>query len=299
MFIVAFFILINYASAFTLNFPFLDNILNSEPVGNEKLDAQKLGYFNPYVNKYESVLLEPDNLVVLRGEINHQSANKVVQNLLNVKNETMYLYIHTNGGSVIAGNNIVQTIDALSMSGKHIICIADVAISMGFVIFQSCPVRYIRPQSVLMQHQISIGIDGSLQNIMTHLDFIKDMEYEITVRQADRLGLTKQEFDKKILSDWWIYGPSILKHNAADKIVHVLCNFDPIEHTYEETTSMLFFEFTETYSKCPLINTPLSGKIESENGPLPQGVPGAIPIPIPTSTPAPTSNIQQLYNITH
>src|SRR5580704_18826201 len=76
-------------------------------------------------SKYPTLKLHHTNLVILKGQINSQSADKVIENLLKVFDTDIYLYIVSNGGSVIDGNNIIQTIDTLSASGKNIICIAD------------------------------------------------------------------------------------------------------------------------------------------------------------------------------
>ena len=51
--------------------------------------------------------------------------------------------------------------------------------------------------------------------------------------QAKRLGLTVDEFRKKTVSDWWLYGQSIIKNNAADEGT-------PVFFRYSIPTSNIF-----------------------------------------------------------
>ena len=98
--------------------------------------------------------LTSSNIIIIKGEINDNLASKFVHELNKKENkQDIYIYLDTNGGSVDAGNKIVEEIIRYKLN-----CIASKAISMGFVIFQSCNKRYITDYTTLMQHQISYGI---------------------------------------------------------------------------------------------------------------------------------------------
>lgn len=205
---------------------------------------------------YPLINLTADNLVVLRGVIDMESVSKTIEQLHSVGTDSVYLYLNSHGGSVVDGYHLVQTIDALHKSGKTVTCIADTAISMAFVIFQSCPVRYVRPSSILMQHQMSFGIRGSIEQVKNFVSFVDGMEEEINIRQALRIGMPVTEFKDKIMNDWWVYGYQTIENNLADEMVFMLCSKDLMEQTTVTTINTWWGPITLHYSGCPLLNYP-------------------------------------------
>ena len=98
----------------------------------------------------KEIELNVDNSLFIRGEIDEKMATEFVFDVNKRKSKkNMYVFLDTNGGSVDAGNQIIYEIQKYNLS-----CIAHKAISMGFVILQSCNDRYITPFGTLMQHQI-------------------------------------------------------------------------------------------------------------------------------------------------
>ncbi len=198
------------------------------------------------------------NLITLRGEIDEQTSNEIIHKINKFNHNTMYFYISSPGGSVIDGIHIIDQLKTLYFRDIRLICIADFAASMAFTIFQSCPTRYIRSSSILMQHQMSLGTKGNLYNMNNYLDFINSMDTELDKIQADRLGLAIDTFKTRITTDWWIFGSQIINNNAADLIVNVLCNPNIIDQNETIKKSMLFFDIELTYSLCPLIREPIT-----------------------------------------
>jgi len=202
------------------------------------------------------IKLTEKNFVVIRGPIDGSNSAKVVNELLSKQRESeLYIYLITNGGSVISGMEIVRTLKSLSENKVSIKCIADTALSMGFVIFQYCPVRYVTLTSVLMQHQLSLGVRGPLYQINNYLDFIQSVEDEVDRHQANRIGLAVPEFRSKIAHDWWLFGENIVKNKVADGMINVICDFEPSLIT--ETVQTIFGDVDLTYSSCPLARDPL------------------------------------------
>ena len=98
-----------------------------------------------------------ENLKVVKNKLNKNSKNIF---LLHQVHSNKIVYIDSPGGSVLAGVKIIDQIEKYQMS-----CIASKAISMGFVIFQSCHNRLVTSSSQLMQHQISFGIKDEIRKI--------------------------------------------------------------------------------------------------------------------------------------
>lgn len=208
------------------------------------------------------IKLNDNNFVSIKGEIDDRSASKIIADLIGLKEEKIYIYISSPGGSVIAGNHIIQTMEALTANGKKIVCIADIANSMAFGIFQSCPKRYVLEHSILMQHQMSINLKGSLENVKSMLEMILKINKKVDRVQSDKLGLSRSEFHELVQHDWWLYGDDIIANKAADEFVHVICDFRSDTDTYEVEYDFIFGKITLEFAKCPLVRSPL--KITSQ-----------------------------------
>ncbi|MBA43025.1 MAG: hypothetical protein CMF62_03335 [Magnetococcales bacterium] len=203
------------------------------------------------------ITLTDDNHVLLRGAIDSQSAAQCVSDLMHIESDDIYLYITSPGGSVTDGYQIIQTIDALHARGKNIYCIGDVAASMAFSIMQSCPIRYSRLGSIFMQHQTSTTVKGPLKNVKSMMEFLDAMDDDMNTRQSMRMGMTKHDFITRTDHDWWMFGENIVKNNATDEMVNVLCSHDLTEQTYKDTIETFFGPITLEYSGCPIVRAPL------------------------------------------
>ena len=205
----------------------------------------------------ELIELKKDNFVSLREVIDQDVSSKLLLklNMIENKHDIIYLYINSPGGDVMAGLEIINYIKSLQQRSKQIICISHNAMSMAFVIFQYCSNRYILYSSTLMQHQMSLTLQGKLYDINSRMSYINTIEHKLISDQASRLGMSLVNFTSLIQNDWWIYSEDIIKYNAADKIVSLYCSFD----NYDETVLIqtLFGDIQVKYSACPTINYPI------------------------------------------
>ena len=111
-------------------------------------------------NAQKDITLNTKNSLLIRGQINEQTATDLIFEINKRENKNkLYLYLDTNGGSVDAGNKIINEIQKYNIS-----CVASKAISMGFVILQSCHKRFVTPMATLMQHQMSYGISNEKES---------------------------------------------------------------------------------------------------------------------------------------
>ena len=106
------------------------------------------------VSCYKVLEFNSRNLITIRGPIQGSSSTNWItaMNDRDPDVDTMYIYLSSPGGSVLEGNKLIDQIRTLQLSSVQVVCIADFAASMAFVIFQSCPNRYITTSSILMQH---------------------------------------------------------------------------------------------------------------------------------------------------
>jgi len=234
---------------------------------NENANENENENFN--ANKFKQFIeLTDTNHVTLRGPVNEASVSQLIVNMSNIDNDSIILYLSSPGGSVIAGQHLIQYIDYLKLRGKTFHCVADYAASMAFDILQSCDYRYVTPSSILMQHQMSYHLHGQYFNVRSHQRLIDAMASDMVKRDAKRMGLTEEEFINNIKSDWWFLGAEAVASNAADELIHVGCAPNLFETTLNATeyvcTIFGDIPIKVVYSSCPLVREPLEYTVESK-----------------------------------
>lgn len=207
---------------------------------------------------YDMVELQEGNHVSIKGEINEESMSKAIVEIGNIESDEVLIFLCSPGGSVLAGNNLIQKMNYLRQKGKTFTCVADQAASMAFAIFQACDNRYVTPSSILMQHQMSVGLQDQYENLKNRIVLLDAINQQAVTTQANRIGLSVEEFKKKVLSDWWLYGETGVFENAADKMVQVGCSLELLEGTNEQIIEFFGTSFKVVFSNCPLARAPLS-----------------------------------------
>lgn len=213
--------------------------------------------YSQVAEKPKMVELNSRNLITIRGPIQSDTVTDFIHKTSNLDSDEVFIYISSPGGSVMEGLKIVDIIKTMEQSGVKINCISDFSASMAFIILQSCPNRMATYSSVLMQHQMSLGLKGNLENIGNYLSFIRDIDDDLEKLQADKIGISKEEFKNKIVNDWWINGPSAITKSVVDEMASVKCHKE-LDNRYE--VLIVNFGFNQVqlvYSMCPLSRYPV------------------------------------------
>ena len=204
-----------------------------------------------------TIYLNENNLVNIRGPINSDSTNKFFQDIMKLdKEQEINIFINSPGGSVMEGLKIVNYIEMLNQNVK-VNCIADFAASMAFIITQSCKNRYALKSSLLMQHQMSLMNSGNLFNLNNYMEMINDMNVDLDKSQAERIDMTYEEFKERITNDWWLYGNKAKEMNVVDDIVNVRCSDRLISGNEKIKVSTFFGDIESAFNLCPLVRHPL------------------------------------------
>ena len=215
-------------------------------------------FFSNFCFSQELIELNSRNMITIRGPIKHESVSDFMEKTGKIDSKEIYIYISSPGGSVMEGMKIVDLVKSLEKSGRQVNCISDFSASMAFIILQSCPRRLATFSSILMQHQMSLGLEGNIENVNTYLNFIKDIDIELNKLQADKIGMEPAEFKDKIENDWWIHGPDAKKKSVVDDIVLVRCHPE-LNGKYEVlNVSTMFGPVELKYTKCPLSRYPVN-----------------------------------------
>lgn len=221
----------------------------------------------------KTVTLNNNNFISLVGPVSRSSVDDVIKsfNSKNIieyiqDNKQIYLYLNTPGGSVFAGNHLVQYIQTLQENGVQVDCIAQNFMSMGFIIMQSCSRRYVMFDSIGMQHQMSLGLKGNIENFKTYFSLIERVNDKLIDMEIKRINITKADYLSKILSDWWLYGDENVVSNVADELVHTKCSPNVVSEKVKKQETIFGFDIEIEMSKCPILN---DVKIIEKNGTTP------------------------------
>ena len=168
-----------------------------------------------------SRLLE-DRIVFLSGEIDDQTANTVVAQLLYLEGKNpdkdIFMYINSPGGSVTAGLAIYDTMQYVKCDISTI-CIG-MAASMAGVNLSSGTKgkRICLPHSEVMIHQPLGGTQGQASDIEIHARHIQKTRESLNKILADNTGKSVETITKDTDRDNFLDAKQALKYGLVDKI---------------------------------------------------------------------------------
>ena len=168
-----------------------------------------------------SRLLE-DRVVFLNGEVNSQSANLVIAQLifLEAKDPTkdIMLYINSPGGSVSDGLAIFDTMNYIKCDVSTI-CIG-MAASMGAFLLAAGEKgkRYALPNSEVMIHQPLGGARGQATDIAIQAEHILKLKKKLTEILAENTGQPVEKVAQDCERDYYMGAKEALKYGIIDKV---------------------------------------------------------------------------------
>ncbi len=163
-----------------------------------------------------------DRVVFIVGAVTEQTANLVVAQLLFLESENpdkdISLYINSPGGSVSAGFAIYDTMQFVKPDVSSI-CIG-VAASMGAFLLAAGAKgkRYSLPNSRIMIHQPSGGVQGQAADIEIHAKEILYLRERLNKILAEQTGQTIEKIAKDTERDNFMSADDAVKYGLIDKI---------------------------------------------------------------------------------
>jgi ATP-dependent Clp protease protease subunit len=168
-----------------------------------------------------SRLLE-DRVVFLNGEVNSQSANLVIAQLifLEAKDPTkdISLYINSPGGSVTDGFAIFDTMNYLKCDVSTI-CVG-LAASMGAFLLSAGTKgkRFALPNSEIMIHQPLGGTQGQATDIAIQAEHILKLKKRLTKILAENCGQTVEKVTSDCERDYFMSASEAKDYGLIDKV---------------------------------------------------------------------------------
>ncbi|MDR3898417.1 MAG: ATP-dependent Clp endopeptidase proteolytic subunit ClpP [Duodenibacillus sp.] len=163
-----------------------------------------------------------ERIVFLNGEVNDESANLVIAQLLFLESENpekdISLYINSPGGSVYAGLGIYDTMQFIKPDVQTI-CVG-MAASMGAFLLAAGAKgkRSSLPHSRIMIHQPSGGSRGMASDIQIQAREIQDLKGILNEILAERTGQSIETITRDTDRDNYMSPAEALKYGLIDKI---------------------------------------------------------------------------------
>ncbi len=168
-----------------------------------------------------SRLLE-DRIIFVNGEINDQTANLVIAQMIYLEgkdpDKDIMMYINSPGGSVVAGLAIYDTMNYIKCD-VCTICVG-MAASMAAVLLSSGAKgkRFALPNSEIMIHQPLGGFQGQASDIKIHADHIMKTKKLLNKILAENSGANIEKLEKDTDRDNYMSAEEAKKYGLIDKI---------------------------------------------------------------------------------
>ena len=164
-----------------------------------------------------------DRIVFLGGEVNDDSANLVVAQMLFLEMEDpdadIMLYINSPGGSVTAGMAIYDTMRYLRCEVSTL-CIG-MAASMGAFLLAAGAKgkRKALPNAEIMIHQPSGGAQGQATDIAIHAEQILRVKRKMNEILSNNTGKPLEQLEKDVERDHFMTAEEALSYGVIDEII--------------------------------------------------------------------------------
>ena len=163
-----------------------------------------------------------NRIIILSGEINDDSANIVIAELLyldSISNDDISLYINSPGGSITSGMAIYDTMNLIK-SDVSTICVGMAASMAAFLL--SCGKkgkRYCLPNSEVMIHQPLGGVNGQATEIDIVVKRIINLRSKINSILAKNTKRNIKQIEKDTDRDYYMDANTALDYGIIDKIL--------------------------------------------------------------------------------
>ena len=164
-----------------------------------------------------------ERVIFLVGEVNDQTANLVVAQLLFLESENpdkdISFYINSPGGSVSAGMAIYDTMQFIKPDVSTL-C-TGLAASMGAFLLAAGTKgkRFVLPNSRVMIHQPSGGFSGQASDIEIHARDILKTREQMNRILADRTGQSFEKIARDTERDYFLTADESKEYGLIDQVI--------------------------------------------------------------------------------
>ncbi|PQA84348.1 ATP-dependent Clp endopeptidase, proteolytic subunit ClpP [Limnohabitans sp. TS-CS-82] len=195
--------------------------LETQALGMIPMVVEQSGRGERSYDIYSRLLKE--RVIFLVGEVNDQTANLVVAQLLFLESENpdkdISLYINSPGGSVSAGMSVFDTMNFIK---PHVstLCIG-MAASMGAFLLAAGEKgkRFSLPNSKVMIHQPLGGARGQATEIEIHAREILKTRDQLNRILAERTGQPLEKIERDTERDYYLSADESKDYGLIDQVI--------------------------------------------------------------------------------
>jgi ATP-dependent Clp protease protease subunit len=164
-----------------------------------------------------------ERVIFLVGEVNDQTANLVVAQLLFLESENpekdISFYINSPGGSVTAGMAIYDTMNFIKPDVSTLCC--GFAASMGAFLLAAGAKgkRFSLPNSKVMIHQVLGGARGQATDIEIHARDILRTKDQMNRILAERTGQSLEKVQRDTERDYFLTADEAKDYGLIDEVI--------------------------------------------------------------------------------
>lgn len=213
------------------------------------------------------IVFEKKNTVSLRTPFTDSFVDDLKGQLLAIdqtlgKGERIKLYLNTPGGSIGAGESLIDTIAGLN---HPVDIVVQFAASMGFMTTESNRGnRYVLGSGTLMAHRAYMGIEGQVPGQFDERARFNEEDIKaLETIAATRIGRTHDDYANLVKNEYWVTGERAVAAKTADAVVTATCSKD-LEGTYTQTLQTMFGPVLIEWANCPLIDSPVDVRLGGE-----------------------------------
>ena len=164
-----------------------------------------------------------DRVIFLVGEVNDQSANLVVAQMLFLESENpdkdISFYINSPGGSVTAGMAIYDTMQFIKPDVSTM-CLGFAASMGAFLLAAGAKgKRYSLPNSKVMIHQVLGGARGQATDIEIQARDILRTKAQMNRILAERTGQTLEKIQQDTERDYYMTADEAKDYGLVDQVI--------------------------------------------------------------------------------
>lgn len=163
-----------------------------------------------------------DRIILLNGEINDNTANSIVAQLLfldSESNDDISIYINSPGGSITSGMAIYDTMNIIK-SDVSTICIGMSASMAAFLLSSGKKgKRYILPNAEVMIHQPLGGAQGQATEIKIAAEHILKLKDKLNKILSKNTNQPLEKIQNDTERDYFLDAEEAKQYGIIDKII--------------------------------------------------------------------------------
>jgi ATP-dependent Clp protease, protease subunit len=164
-----------------------------------------------------------DRVIFLGGEVNEDSANLIVAQMIHLESDDpdkdIHLYINSPGGSIYAGLAIYDTMQFIRPDVQTI-CYG-IAMSMGSLLLAGGAPgkRMALPNSRILIHQPSGGFQGQSTDIEIHAKEVLALRHRVDEIYAKHTGQSTERVHADMERDRFFSGEDAVGYGLVDRVL--------------------------------------------------------------------------------